>query len=135
MKAFRFIASLAGVLVLAGLMPTRESLWIDETSTHLYASEPTFHSFEARLRAENGSEAQMPLGMAAFWLWEKMAGSSEWGLRSLNIVWTLVAAGVLFLTGRRLGLPALPFWLIVQPFLWYYANEARPNDMQIAGSA
>lgn len=129
------MAGLLGILVLAGLMPSGESLWFDETITQGCASEPTFHALKTRLLTVNSSETQMPLGMLAFWAWEKLAGSSEWGLRSLNILWTLLAAGALFLAGRRLKLPALPFWLIIQPFLWYYANEVRPYAMQIAGAA
>jgi hypothetical protein len=129
------MAGCLGIVVLACMMPTGESFWIDETSTQLYASEPTLGAFKTRLVTENGSETQMPLGMLAFWGWEKIAGSSEWGLRALNIVWTLLAAAALYLIGRRLRLPVLPFWLIVQPFLWFYANEARPYVMQIAGAA
>ncbi|MFO7534548.1 MAG: hypothetical protein R6X19_02505 [Kiritimatiellia bacterium] len=135
MKRWSSIAGLVAILVLACLMPSGESLWIDETSTLLYASEPTLVAFKARILTETGSEAQMPLGMLAFWIWQKVAGSSEWGLRAVNILWTLLAAGALYRTGRRLRLPALPFWLIAQPFLWYYANEARPYVMQVAGAA
>ena len=129
------LAGLLAVVVLAALMPSAESLWIDETSTVRFAEQATLSDFAALFHAEKGSEVQMPLGMLAFWGWQKLAGSSEWALRALNIGWTLLAAWALFLTGKRLRLPLLPLWFIVQPFLWYYANEARPYVMQIAGSA
>ena len=80
------IAGLVGVFLLACLMPTSDSFWIDETSTRLYASEPTLSALQARILADRGSEAQMPLGMLAFWMWDKAAGSSEWSFRALNIV-------------------------------------------------
>lgn len=130
-----WLAGLLAVVLLAALMPSGESLWIDETSTVRFAGQATLSDLAGLFRAERGSEVQMPLGMLAFWGWQKLAGSSEWALRALNIGWTLLAAWALFLTGKRLRLPLLPLWFIVQPFLWFYANEARPYVMQIAGSA
>ncbi len=116
-------------------MPTGQSFWIDETCTLNWAQTPGFASLLQRIGTERDSLTQMPLGIIAFWLWEKIAPASEWGFRSINILWVCLAALAMFFTGRRLRLPALSLWLVLQPFLWSYANEARPYAMQIAGSA
>ena len=137
-RQFIFLLRAAFALAMIGLaylMPTGESLWIDETTTVMYASEPTLPDLAARLASDTGSETQMPLGMLVAWAWAHLGIASEWGLRALNILWVIVAAGALSLTGRRLRLPLLPLWFCAQPFLWFYANEFRPYALQIAGAA
>jgi hypothetical protein len=130
----RFIAVFIGLLTLAGLMPSGESLWIDETSTLQFASLNSFRQLLHALGTSTDSLAQMPLGAMAAWAWVHLGAASEWSLRSLNIAWVLAGLTAMWLTGRRLRLPLLPVWFILQPFLWFYANEFRPYALQIAGA-
>jgi MFS family permease len=77
----------------------------------------------------------MPLGMAAAWSWARMLGTSEWALRAPNMVYAVGAILCFYLIGRRERIPLMPLFLAVQPFLWFYVNEARPYALQIFGGS
>jgi hypothetical protein len=113
------------------LMPTSESIWIDEAQTYLFASEPTFSSWLARLLNHPWSEAFMPVGMFIAWAFEKCLGASEWALRAPNILWGWLGVAAFWRIGRRLDAPWAPLLFAVQPYVWFYANEARPYMLQI----
>jgi 4-amino-4-deoxy-L-arabinose transferase-like glycosyltransferase len=119
-------------LVLVCLMPSNQSLWIDEGFTVPYAQEHTFGGFISRLEREQGSEALMPLGMFSSWSGAKIFGQSEVGLRVVSALWAAVAVLLLWRTGARTGFTWLAALLACHPFLWYYGGEVRPYAMVIA---
>src|SRR2546426_1405092 len=122
--------------VLAGLAAiTSESLWIDEGQTLHFAKQPTFQAWFETIRHNTKSEAQMPLGMLAAWAGGKILGLGEWQFRAANLLWVGLAGTAMGLIGRLLKQPALLFVFLIHPFLWFYANEARPYAMQICASA
>ena len=71
-------------LALISLMPTNQSLWIDEGFSLAYADEPTVKALATRLVTSPGSEPLMPLGILSTWAGAKVFGRSESGLRRPN---------------------------------------------------
>jgi hypothetical protein len=122
-------------LALVTLMPTNQSLWIDEGFTVPYAQGGSFGHLISRLENEKGSEALMPLGMFSTWAGAKIFGRSELGLRAVSALWAAVAVLLFWRIGAIVGLAWLPALLACHPFLWYYAGEARPYAMLIAMSS
>jgi hypothetical protein len=122
-------------LALVALMPSDQSLWIDEGFTVPYAQEGGFAQFMSRLENEQGSEALMPLGMFSSWAGAKIFGRSELGLRAVSALWAGIAVLLFWRTGLVVGFAWLPALLACHPFLWYYAGEARPYAMVIAMSS
>jgi len=118
-------------LALVPLMPTSESIWVDEAQTWGYAHLNTLTDWRAKIISDNHSESQMPLGMFAAWLSARLLGDSEWAMRAPNMLWTAGAIFIFYLLGRSLNQPFLPLLLAVQPYLWFYTNEARPYALQI----
>ena len=133
MKHSRLILILGVILI--PLMITNESLWLDEACTALFAIRPDFHSWRAFLAENTSSDAQMPLSMFLAWVTDKLIGSAEWQLRAINALWAFIALLGVWRAGRILRLPALPLALLVQPYFWYYTNEARPYALQTAAGA
>ena len=129
-KAFAIVA-----FILCLFMPSAQSLWIDEAQTWHYASAPTVGALFSELNTTHTSEGLMPLGMLVPWAGIRIFGEGEWQLRALNILWAAVAVGAFLVLGRRWRVPWAPLFMAVQPFLWYYADEARPYALQIAASA
>ncbi len=119
-------------LALCLLMPSTQSLWIDEAQTWVFSSTPTISALISELVTTYKSEGLMPLGMLLPWLSIRVLGASEWQLRAMNILWAAVTVGAFFVLGRRWRMPWAPLFMAAQPFLWYYANEARPYALQIA---
>src|SRR3982751_5499296 len=130
------VVALACSAVVAAFAITNQSLWIDEANAAMKAVQPSLGAWWDTLVTEKGSDLQMPLYMFYLWAWEKIAGHSEVALRFANIPWLLAAHYALFRTARRRELKPWPLLLItsVNPFLWFYMNEARPYVMQYAGS-
>lgn len=122
-------------LVLVPFMPSTDSLWVDEAQTWRYAKQPTLVSFSQQFATERNSEAQMPLGMLGAWSWAQILGTSEFALRAPNMFYAIGAIFCFYLIGRREDLPALPLFLAVQPYLWFYVNEARPYTLQMLGGS
>ena len=125
---------LVSVLMLP-LMITNESLWIDEGSTALFATQPDLGSWWAYFTTNRSTDAQMPLSTFTAWMAEKVIGSQEWQLRAVNLVWGLCALLGITFVGRRLALPWLPLFLAIQPYFWFYMNEARPFILQLAAAS
>jgi hypothetical protein len=119
-------------LALVALMPTNQSLWIDEGFTLPYAQEGSFSNLISRLENEKGSESLMPLGMLSSWAGAKIFGRSELGLRAVSALWAAVAVLLFWRIGALIGIAWLPALLACHPFLWYYASEVRPYAMVIA---
>ncbi len=128
---FYFLVSLGTGL----LMVSSQSLWIDEGLTWLYARESSLRGWLAVLLSDRGSQAQMPFGMFAAWVGGNLFGLSEWQLRSVNVLWIALAGTAMGRLGQALRLPSLLPLFLVQPFVWYYANEARPYALMICVSA
>ena len=119
-------------LIVATLALTNQSLWIDEANSALKAMQPSLDSWWRVFVAKKGSDLQMPFYMFYLWAWEKIAGHSEWALRSANVPWFLLANYVLFRACRRNEVNPIRLLTLalLNPFLWFYLNEARPYVMQ-----
>jgi hypothetical protein len=116
-------------------MPGTESLWIDEAQTFHHMVQPTLGALFSSLLAGQKSEALMPLGMFVAWLGGQLVGMSEWQMRAPNILWAALAVLAFVRLGQLWRAPWAPLLLATQPFLWFYANEARPYAFQIACGA
>lgn len=122
-------------LVLICLIPTNQSLWIDEGFSLSYADEPNAKALAHRILTSPGSEPLMPLGMFSIWAGSKLFGRSELGLRSSSVIWAAIAVFIMWRLGSTIGAPWLAVVFASHPFLWYYASEARPYTMTMALSA
>ena len=79
------------------------------------------------------SESAPPLYYVLAWLWTQVAGTGEWGLRSLSAVAGVATIPVAYLVGRRLrgeraGLLAAAL-VAVNPMLLWYSQEARAYSL------
>lgn len=124
------LALCGGLTVIAYVLwVSAASLWIDEGNAALKAVQRSLAAWYDTLQTSGGSDAQMPGFMLYGWLWEKLFGRSEFGLRASNLPWYFLALWCL--RGKRWELLALG----LSPFVLYYVNEFRPYMMQIAGGA
>jgi len=126
---------LALSLIILPLTISSDSLWVDESYNALFALKHSFIDFLRYFFANTRSENQMPLGMLASWIGGWTLGVSEWSLRAVNIIWGIVTLICFYLLGKRFRMPWLPLFMAIQPFFWYYLNEARPYAMQIASGS
>ena len=93
------------------------------------AAQPSFAQFLRTMRADDGSDAQMPLFLMALWVWQKVVGNGEWALRAINLLW-FVPGLYFFANGRVERLLVAS----ASAFVWYYLDEARPYGMQLGAS-
>lgn len=123
-------------LVAAVVAISSESLWIDEAFAAKIAMQHSFADWWSAMLADRGSNLQMPLYLSYLWLWEKLAGQSEWALRLANLPWFLLAQTALWfgLCHQRRLRNAVMILTCASPFLWFYLNEARPYVMQYAAA-
>lgn len=140
LRSWQFNAGIALLVVFILLSLgaiTSQSLWIDEANGALKAIQPTWSNFWDVMLKEKGSDMQMPGYLLALWGWEKLVGSSEWALRSLNIVWlTLGLWAFLFRLQQPVGVRvAVASITALSAFTWAYLDEARPYAMQIGSSS
>ena len=127
-----FAATCVAFLAISG-----QSFWIDEANSAFKAVAPTWAEFCARMVEYRGSDLQMPGYMGLLWVWEKAWGPSEFGLRSLNILFFFIA---IFTVGLALNssLKVKVFFILFScssAFVWAYLDEARPYMMQFLGSS
>jgi hypothetical protein len=127
-----FVATWVAFLAVSG-----QSFWIDEANSAFKAVAPTWAEFCARMVEYRGSDLQMPGYMGLLWVWEKAWGPSEFGLRSLNILFFSLA---IFIVGLALNSSRKVKVLFVlfscsSAFVWAYLDEARPYMMQFLGSS
>lgn len=122
----------AVALLLVSVMPHNQSLWIDESTTALYARTATISEFSVRLWNDSVSDAQYPLGNFSYWLGSRALGTSEYGLRTISALWIALAVILMARIGYVLRLPFLPALLACHAFTWYYGGEVRPYAIQIA---
>ncbi len=122
-------------LLILPLTVSNDSLWLDEGDTAVYAQQPDFSAWRQWLVHDRLADCQMPLAMLSAWVGGKVFGTQEWQLRALNLVWGVLALVALSRAGRRLQMPWLPVLLAIQPYFWFYLNEARPYALLLAGGA
>lgn len=133
-KHFSRIA-LVLALVTCFLIPSSSSVETDEAFTGIFARSSSLVELYKTLNGLGGSDRQMPLTTFLDYAYGKIAGTSEWELRSINIFWGIVLMSAFFQLGQKLKMSWLPLLMAVQPFYWYYMDQARPYAMQIALSS
>jgi len=125
------VSTLIAVLFISA-MPSSDSFWTDEAQTYHYAKQTSFRAWHGELLSDKESEALMPLGMFVPWLAAKVMGTTEWRMRAINILWAIAALIPMLVLSRQFSLSWLPLLFAVQPYLWFYTNEARPYTLQMA---
>jgi mannosyltransferase len=120
---------LAGITIIGAALRfatiTSQSYWYDEATTVRELQ----MSFGGMLHAVAHTESTPPLYYVLGWVWAKLFGTGEAGLRSLSAIAGVAAIPVAYLCGRDLvsraaGLLAASF-VAVSPFLIWYSQEAR----------
>src|SRR5205823_9773901 len=102
-----------------------QSYWVDEATTvrelHL--------SFGGMLHAVATNESTPPLYYGLAWVWAKVLGTGEVGLRSLSALSGVAVIPVVYLAGRELGSRRAGVYAALlaalSPFLIWYSQEAR----------
>jgi len=133
------LLALAALTVVAALLrfPTlgEQSYWFDESVTvHLLRMD-----LGSMLRQIPESESTPPLYYLIAWLWVKVFGLGEFGLRSLSALIGTATVPLAFLAARelcsrRVGL-AVAALASVSPILIWYSQEARAYALLTALSA
>lgn len=122
-------------LALILIMPSSDSLWVDEAQTWSHVATPNLETWFRNLTENGFSEALMPLGMLLAWIFGKILGTTEWALRAPNLLWTALATVAFWRIGVIWRAPWACLLFAVQPFVWFYTDEARPYALQIACGA
>lgn len=122
---------LIGSFALLALQISNQSLWIDEAGTAFYGLLPNLRAWWHFLVHDPIPNSQMPLSLLGAWLTAHTLGGSEWQLRSINLLWGSGGLIAFFFAGRALGFRWLPALLVLQPYFWFYNNEARPYSLEI----
>ena len=129
----------AALTVLAAILRfvsiSSQSYWFDEAQ----AAHEMHLSFGALLSTVGNQETSPPLYFALAWVWAKLFGTGEAGLRSLSAIAGVAVAPLLYLSGRELisrraGVVA-GLLAAISPFLIYYSQEAREYMLLTALSA
>jgi mannosyltransferase len=130
----RFFWLLVGVTALGAVLRFAtlgaQSYHHDEIVT---ASRVLRVGFGHAMDAVGFSESAPPLYYVLAWLWTQVAGTGEWGLRSLSAVAGVATIPVAYLIGRelrgeRVGLLAAAL-VAVNPMLLWYSQEARAYSL------
>jgi mannosyltransferase len=113
-----------------------QSFWHDEAVTVGRVLHP---GLGATLREIPSSEATPPLYYVLAWLWTKVFGTSEAGIRSLSALFGTATVPVAYAIGarvasRRAGLLAAVA-VAVSPLLVWYSQEARAYALLVLTSA
>jgi uncharacterized membrane protein len=117
------LTALGAVLRFATL--TSQSYWFDEAQ----AAHEMQLSFGALMHTIGAQETSPPLYFVVGWLWAKLFGTGEAGLRSLSALAGTALIPVTYLCGRalvtrRAGVVAAGL-AAISPFLIWYSQEAR----------
>jgi 4-amino-4-deoxy-L-arabinose transferase-like glycosyltransferase len=102
-----------------------QSYWFDEAQ----AAHEMHLSFGALMSTIGAQETSPPLYFTLAWLWAKVFGTGEAGLRSLSAIAGVAVIPLCYLSGRELvsrraGLAAAAL-AAISPFMIYYSQEAR----------
>ncbi|MGO9972397.1 MAG: glycosyltransferase family 39 protein [Solirubrobacteraceae bacterium] len=120
---------LAAITAIAALLRfstiTSQSFWFDEAVTVHEVS----LSFGSMLHAIHVEESTPPLYFSLAWLWTRLFGSGELGIRSLSALAGTALVPVAYMCGRELvsrsaGVLTAAF-VAVSPFMIWYSQEAR----------
>lgn len=132
MKLSRYAAP--GAIVAAGAAVRfagvgQQSYWYDESFTvHLVHG-----SFGALLKGVSRTESTPPLYYVLAWVWARVFGEGEAGLRSLSVLLGAALVLVAYLVARRLGGNvagiAAAALVAVNPLLVWYSQEARAYSL------
>jgi mannosyltransferase len=123
------LLGLVGVTVLAGVLRFAtlgtQSYWFDEAQ----AAHEMQLSFGALMHTIGAQETSPPLYFVLAWLWAKVFGTGEVGLRSLSALAGTAMIPLAYLCGRELvskraGMVAAVL-AALSPFLIWYSQEAR----------
>ena len=102
-----------------------QSFWDDE----LFTTWLLDMDFSGMFREMANTEATPPLYYAVGWLWTRVAGDSEVGLRSLSALAGTAAIPIGYLSARELLSRRGALWaaalIATNPFLVWYSQEAR----------
>jgi uncharacterized membrane protein len=137
--AHREALLLAGIVLLgiAIRFPTlsEQSFWYDEAVTHGIVSGGLAHVISTVPK----TESTPPLYYVLLWLWSRLFGTHEIGLRSLSALCGTFTIPVLWLLGRRIassraGLIAA-LLCAVNPLLFWYSQEARAYALLVLMSS
>jgi hypothetical protein len=114
---------LAAVLRFATL--STQSYWFDEAQ----AAHEVSLSFGALVNTIGAQETSPPLYFALAWVWAKVFGTGEAGLRSLSALLGVAVVPITYLcarelVSRRAGLVAAAL-AAISPFMIWYSQEAR----------
>jgi mannosyltransferase len=133
------LALIAFVAVAAALRFTRighQSFWLDESYTVDLVQRPFGHM----LSGVASDESTPPLYYVLAWLWAKVFGHGEAGLRSLSAVFGTLAVPVAWRAARewfdapRAGLIAAAL-VAFNPFFVWYSQEARSYALLVLMAA
>jgi predicted membrane-bound mannosyltransferase len=108
-----------------------QSFWSDEAITALLVR----RDFGSLLSGIADTESTPPLYYVAAWLWAKVAGTDEVGLRSLSVVFGVLAVPVAYGAARALVSSRAAFiagvLVAVNPLLVWYSQEARAYSLLV----
>jgi mannosyltransferase len=130
---------LAGIVLVGALLRFttvgEQSFWFDEATTWQIVSHGLGHVLSQVPR----TESTPPLYYVLLWLWSRVFGLSEAGLRSLSAVFATATIVVVWAIGRRVasaraGLVAA-LLTATNPFLFWYSQEARAYALLLLMSA
>ncbi len=104
---------------------TSQSFWVDEATT----VHEVGLSFGAMLHAIGVNETTPPLYFALAWVWTRVFGPGELGIRSLSALAGTALVPVAYLCGRELVSRAAGVFtaalVALSPFMIWYSQEAR----------
>ncbi len=133
------VAAVAALTALAAILRfTRlghQGFWFDEGNTALLVRQPAGEM----LRLLRHSESTPPLYYCLAWIWVRVFGRDEYGLRSLSALAGTLTVPAIHLAGsrlvsRRTGVAAAAL-VATNPLLIWYSQEARAYSMLILLSA
>jgi len=122
------------ILAFAAFFVNTESFWLDEAFTGRYVLQQSFSDWVRYLLNDGNADAQMPLHPFLAWGVGKLVGTQEWVLRVPSLMSAVVSLMIfsrIRLKGSSGSGVMMLFWFAVQPYLWFYAMEARPYALLI----
>ena len=131
----RHLQLLAGITLAGALLRFLtldvQSYWLDEVATVSILR----HGFGDMISAVSSGESTPPVYYIVAWLWSKLFGTGEVGLRSLSAVFGTATIPLAFVLGRELagrtaGLVAAAL-VAFNPLLVWYSQEARSYALMV----
>jgi uncharacterized membrane protein len=128
------LAVLGGLVALAAVLRfstlSEQSFWHDEAVTVGRVLKP---SLGATINADASSEATPPAYYVLAWLWTRVFGTSEAGVRALSAVCGVALVPTMYAAARHLLWPRAATMaaalVAVSPFLVWYSQEARAYSL------